>query len=182
MQYFWTGRYEETLAELRSTLELNPDSPASRLTAQIHSVLGTLEVLDDALSREARFWLALLATFGVVALLLAAAGTFALLTQAVRHRTGEIAVRRALGASANAVVGEVVKDAVALAATGLVLGLAGSWYLSRLLAAQVVGVEGMEFIPAVGVVCVFLVAAVTASWIPARWAGRVDPAEALRAE
>jgi len=142
----------------------------------------TLDALYDALAEEARFWVALLAAFGVVALMLSAAGTFALLAQAVRHRTREIAVRRALGAASQEVVMRVVADAVALTAIGLIVGLAGAWYLSRLLAAHVVGVGGMAAIPVVGVVGVFLAAAAAASWIPARWAGRVDPVEALRAE
>ncbi len=162
------GVLREAISELDGTLVIRTST--------------TLEALYDELSREARFWLALLSAFGVVAILVAAAGTFALQAQAVRHRTREIAVRRTLGATARVVLGRVVKDAVALAATGLFLGLAASWYLSRLLAAQVVGVEGMEVIPAVAVVCVFLAAAVTASWIPARWASRVDPVEALRVE
>jgi putative ABC transport system permease protein len=154
--------------------ELDPTLVVGRST--------TLEALYDALSGETRFWLALLTAFGVVALVLAAAGTFALLAQAVRHRTREIAVRRALGASTHLVLGAVLKDAMALTAIGLILGLAASWYLSRLLEARVVGVGGMEVVPVVGVTCVLLAAAAAAAWIPARWACRVDPAEALRGE
>ncbi|HUF74959.1 MAG TPA: ABC transporter permease [Longimicrobiales bacterium] len=142
----------------------------------------TLETLHAELYRETRFWLALLTSFGGVALLLAAAGTFALLTQAVRLRTREIGIRRALGASTGNVLGQVMKDAVTLTAAGLVLGLAASWYLSRLLASQVVGVEGMELGSALVVVGVLLAAAVAASWGPARWASRVVPVEALRAD
>jgi putative ABC transport system permease protein len=142
----------------------------------------TLEALHADLYRETRFWLALLTSFGAVALLLAAAGTFALLAQAVRLRTREIGIRRALGASTRDVLSRVMKDAVAITAAGLVLGLAASWYLSRLLASQVVGVEGMDADAALVVVGVLLAAAIGASWGPARWASRVVPVEALKAD
>jgi predicted lysophospholipase L1 biosynthesis ABC-type transport system permease subunit len=142
----------------------------------------TLEALYGALTSETRFWLALLTTFGATGLVLAAAGTFALLAQDAQQRTREIAVRRALGATTNQVLGRVLGDGVALTATGLILGLAASWYLARLLAAQVVGVEGLEPLPVIGVASVLLAAGIAASWLPARWVGRVDPAGVLREE
>ena len=179
---------------LRATFLVRVDpqaGPSERALREAISELDPTLVIEDSttlaalyaeLTRETRFWLALLAAFGVVALLLAATGTSALLAQAVRHRTREIAVRRALGASAGVVLAGVVKDAVKLAASGLILGLTASWYLSRLLAAHVVGVEGIEIVPVAGVVGVLLAAAAAAAWTPARWACRVDPAEALRIE
>lgn len=144
--------------------------------------LRTLDDLHRSLTAEPRFYLWLLGSFAGVALLLAATGTLGLLSQRVHQRTHELGVRRALGASAGAVVRLILKEGIGLSAVGVTLGLAGSWALTRVLMSRVPGVQGWAP-PVQGVVVLLLfLTALAAAWIPARRAGRVDPMEAVRSE
>jgi ABC-type antimicrobial peptide transport system permease subunit len=127
-----------------------------------------------------RFELLLLAVFAAVALLLAATGIYGVMSYIVSRRTNEIGIRMSLGASTTDVLRLVVKDGMALAligaATGLVIALALSRYMSTLL----YGVRATD--PVIfGVVTVSLLAvALAGTCIPARRAMRIDPVIALR--
>lgn len=168
----------------------NVDVPTSTLRQVITNLDPTLPVrtattlreLQDELFGETRFWLVLLASFASFGLVLAAAAMFGLLAQNVRQHTRDIGIRRALGASARDSSTRVIRRALEMLAVGLVLGLVASWYLARILAAQVAEVGGLEVGPIALVVGVLLGTSVAATLIPARWAGRVDPMEVLKAE
>ncbi len=147
--------------------------------------LFDVETLDVALSRTVatpRFQAILLASFGAVALALAAIGLYALISYQVQQRTSEIGVRLALGATRAEVARLVLTRASALALTGVAAGLVGAILAGRFLRAILYGISTTD--PAIySTVPLLLVAvALIATWLPARRAMGVDPAVALRWE
>jgi putative ABC transport system permease protein len=122
----------------------------------------------------------LIAIFAGVALLLAALGVYGVMAYAVNERTREIGVRVALGAGSRDVVGLVVRGALAMTSTGVVLGLVGGFVASRLLGSLLFGVTATDIPTFVVAAVVIMGVAAVASWLPARRAARVDPAVALR--
>ena len=128
----------------------------------------------------ARFSATLLAAFGAVALLLAALGTYGVISYGVSQRTKEIGVRVALGASRASVLRLIVGQGMALALAGGALGLAGALATTGVLRSMLYGVEPSDPATLVGIVVVLVASVVVASWIPARRAAGVDPSEALR--
>ncbi len=137
--------------------------------------------VDDA-KAPTRFALLLIGVFGVMALVLAAVGLYGVLAYAVRQRTAEIGVRMAFGAESGSILRMVVARGLALSGAGVVLGLGASLVLTRLIAGMLVGVAPTDPVTFAGISVLFLAVAVTACWIPARRATRVDPAMALREE
>jgi predicted permease len=131
---------------------------------------------------EPRFRAALLAGFGVVALLLAAAGIYAVMSYNVSQRRREMGVHTALGAPRGAIVRMVVRDGMRLAVAGVAIGVALALALTRLLSSVLFGVTPLD--PATFVLmAVFLVAVgLAACAIPARRASRTDPMLAMRGE
>jgi ABC-type antimicrobial peptide transport system permease subunit len=123
-----------------------------------------------------------MAVFGGSALLLAAIGIYGLMAYSVAQRTREIGVRMALGASADQVRRMVVVQGMRLAVIGVVVGLAGAFGVTRLMASFLFGVEARD--PAVFVTMPLLLTlvAVVAVWLPARRAATVNPLVALRYE
>jgi predicted permease len=120
--------------------------------------------------------------FGAAAFALAVIGIYAVLTWAVTQRSGEIGVRMALGAAATDVVRMVLRQGAKLTVFGLVVGTLGALALGRLMQSQVRDVGATDPL-VLGVALTSLaVAAVLASWLPARRASRIDPIEALRPE
>ena len=131
--------------------------------------------------RSWRLGATMFAVFGGLALLLAGIGLYSVIAYSVAQRTHEMGVRVALGARAGDVVAMIVRDAIAVAGAGLVLGI-----LAALASARWVGPMLFEISPRdpfvyATVAVVLLAVAVAASWIPAARAARVDPSVALRA-
>jgi putative ABC transport system permease protein len=144
-----------------------------------------VETLDDLLGAAVaapRFNAALLAGFACAALLLAALGIYGVLSYGVQQRTGEIGVRLALGATRGRVVRQVAGEGAWMAAAGAVLGLGGAFALAGALRTLLVGTHPQD--PAVfsAVPVLLLGVAIVSSWLPARRASRIDPADALRSE
>jgi putative ABC transport system permease protein len=121
-------------------------------------------------------------TFGAIALLLAAVGVYGVISYGVSQRTQEFGVRVALGAQGSHVFSMVLREASWLAGIGVVVGIAGAFGVTRVIASILIGVSPTDPI-SFGSVAVFLTAvALIASYVPARRATRVDPLVALRAD
>jgi putative ABC transport system permease protein len=123
-----------------------------------------------------------LTLFAALAMILAAIGIYGVLAYAVAQRTREIGIRMALGASAGSVRRLIVRQGMTPALIGVLLGLIGAWYLTRLMEKLLFGVTPSD--PATfAVVALFLgIVAFLASFVPASRATRVAPTEALRYE
>jgi predicted permease len=142
----------------------------------------TLEkLLGDSLAAR-RFAMTLLGLFAAVALVLAVVGLYSVMSYLVTQRWHEIGVRMALGARPAVVERLVVLEGLRLAGLGLLLGVGASLALRKVLASLVEGVEGSDPVTFVAVGGVLGLAALLASWLPARRAARVDPMIALRSE
>ncbi|MGO9271210.1 MAG: ABC transporter permease [Terriglobia bacterium] len=123
---------------------------------------------------------ALMGSFGVVALILAAVGIYSVMAYSVSQRTQEFAVRLALGAQRRDIMGLVVGHGLRLAVAGLVVGLPGAFALTRVMSSLVFGVVGLD-LPALGGFTLLLLAVATvASYLPAMRATNANPIEALR--
>jgi putative ABC transport system permease protein len=144
--------------------------------------IATMEQrLGDVLARP-RLSAILLASFGGLALLLAAVGIYSVVAQMVVRRTGEIGLRMALGADRGTILGLLAKRGLTLVALGVALGLGLAFGLSRLIAKVLYGVGGGSVTTYVSVVGLLVVVALAAILWPARRASRLDPLIALRQE
>ncbi|HSK18274.1 MAG TPA: ABC transporter permease [Longimicrobiales bacterium] len=139
------------------------------------------EVWRASMARE-EFILTLLTIFGVVALLLAIVGVYAVTAQAARRRTREIGIRMALGAGAGDVIMLMLGRSLAMVGTGVVIGLALSLVANRALASMLYGVSPGDPLTAAGVVLILSVGAGIACYLPVRRATAVDPVRTLRQE
>ena len=124
----------------------------------------------------------LLLLFGGLALLLAVVGIYGVVGYSVEQRTSEIGIRMALGARQASILGMVVRQAMALAIAGVVVGLIASWWASRSLASLLYSVKPADAPTYVAVSAVLIAAALGAAWLPARRASQTDPINALRHE
>jgi putative ABC transport system permease protein len=126
------------------------------------------------------FEMVLLIVFAVVALAMAAVGIYGVMSYSVSRRTHEIGIRVSLGASHGDILLLVVRQAMALAATGLIIGVAGALLLSHLMTKLLYGVLPTDPATFASVALLLMLVALVASYIPARRAMRVDPMIALR--
>jgi putative ABC transport system permease protein len=131
---------------------------------------------------EPRFRTLLLGIFAALALILAAAGIYGVMSYNVAQRTREIGIRIAMGAGRRDVLSLVLGHSLKLTLIGVAVGLAASWGLMRLLASVLYNVTPHDFFTLAGVSILLSAVALLASYIPARRAMRVDPLVALRYE
>jgi putative ABC transport system permease protein len=175
------GNPEAAVRQITSTLaRLEPDLPlvGATLPGGVETVGA---ILDQGLAYR-RLIAGLLGAFTVPALLLAALGIYGVIAYLVAQRTGEIAIRLALGSTPGDVGRLVLRDGLRLALIGVAIGLAGALALARLLRSELFGVSGLDPVTLVGASVVLVGVAAAAIWVPARRATRVSPMEALRAE
>lgn len=144
--------------------------------------VATMEALSSQSEAQRRFTLLLFAAFAVVALLLAAAGVYGVLSGTVTDRLAEIGVRSALGASRGDILAMIVRQGLGLSGLGIALGLVGAFALSRLMGTLLFGVPPTDFLTYAVVTTLLLLVALGASWAPAWRAARVNPITVLRAE
>jgi predicted permease len=142
-----------------------------------------IQTMDQAVSAsldQQRFLLFLFGIFAGVAMLLACVGIYGVLSYLTTQRIPEIGVRLALGATGGDVLRFILKDSVRLIALGAALGLAAALLAGRVLSKVVVGMRPTEPATVAAMVALLVAAALTASFLPARWASRIDPVKALR--
>jgi putative ABC transport system permease protein len=139
------------------------------------------EVVSRSVARQ-RFLALLIAVFGAVALALAVVGAYGVLSYTVAQRTHEIGVRTALGAPRNAVVGQFVREGMALSGAGIALGIAGAAAVGSVLRTLLFGVDAWDPVTYAAVVVAVALTTLIATWLPSRRAAAVDPLEALRTE
>jgi ABC-type antimicrobial peptide transport system permease subunit len=128
------------------------------------------------------FTVVLLALAGGMALVLGIVGIYGVIAYAVSQRTREIGIRTALGAQPAGVLRMFVRHGLVLAAIGGAVGLVAAAVLSRLMTTLLFGVTALDPITYAAVSVLLMMAAVLASYVPARRALSIDPVEALRAE
>ena len=139
------------------------------------------EIVGEELAGRTQV-LQLLATFAALALVLAALGTYAVLSYVVSQRTKEIGLRLAIGARPQDIVRAMLAYSTKLAATGVLLGLAAAAATTRLLTTLLFGVTPLDVRTLVGVAGLLAAVALIASYLPTRRAASLDPVAALREE
>ncbi|MFN2507502.1 MAG: ABC transporter permease [Chthoniobacterales bacterium] len=144
--------------------------------------LTPMEKLIGENLAQPQFNMMLLGIFATVAMLLAAIGIYGVIAYSVAQRTREIGIRMALGAQRTQMLGMVLRQSMTVVLIGIVLGLAAALAATRLLASLLYGVGANDVLTYVAVVLLLSVAALLASYIPARRAMKVDPMIALRYE
>jgi putative ABC transport system permease protein len=171
-----TGVAPSTLLQpIRNVMtQLDPDLPLRQLEsgdATIERANSQTGILRDMLS-----------AFAVLGLGLASLGIYGVIARTMAQRTGEFAIRFALGASARDITRIVLISGIKLASIGSALGLIGSVGLTRLLSAVNPGMHFSNPIISMAATLLLIAIALIASWLPARRAARINPIEALRAE
>jgi len=173
---------------VRSSLPLEALAPGIRqIVATMDPTLPIVrlrtmeEVFAESLSRP-RFLAQLLGLFAGLALLLAAVGTYGILSYSVSERRKEIGIHMALGATRGTVLGMVLGQGARLTVAGLVLGVAFALLLTRFLQTQLFNVKPSDPQTIAGVIAFIAVVAATACYVPASRATRVDPMVVLRDE
>jgi predicted permease len=141
-----------------------------------------LEQLFDQQIAHRRFHTQLLIIFAAGALALAAIGLYGQMSYAVAQRTHEIGVRRALGARTADILLNVIGQGMRWVFAGIGVGLCFSYVLGRFLESQLFDVRATDLTTMAAVTGLMLLVGLTASYIPARWAAKVDPAVALKRE
>jgi len=139
------------------------------------------DLLDNSVAPR-RFAAVILALFGMLALVLAAAGIYGVASYSVSRRTREIGLRMALGAQRRNVLGLVIGQGMRLTAFGIAIGVAAALALTRLLASLLYGVAAIDPATFVAVPLVLAAVGLAACYLPARRASRVDPTVALHCE
>jgi putative ABC transport system permease protein len=161
-------------AARREILAIDKDQPASDVR--------TMESwLAESIART-RFGTLLLLAFSFLALILAAAGIYGVMSYSVAQRRSEIGVRMALGAKARDVLRLVIGQGLTLVLAGVVLGLLGALALTRVISSLLFGVSATDPLTFGVIVLLLTLVSMIACYIPARRATRVDPLNALRYE
>jgi predicted permease len=150
-----------------------------------HTPLLSVEPLDQVISAslaQQRFSMILLSAFGLISLVLGAAGLYGVLSFAVARQTKEIGVRMAVGAQRGDIIRMVLRDAGKLILLGLVIGLIGALAGAHLLQSMVFGIAPRDPLTLACMCGVLLLTGLFAAWWPARRAAATEPMQALRAE
>jgi predicted permease len=167
-----------------------PELLAARLGEVVAEVVPRQAVynvrpMEDVIARTVaprRLNTLLITTFGVLAVIVAALGVYGLVSFGVAQRSREIGIRMALGASPSDVMDMVMREGLALAAIGAIVGLGGAWMLRRVIESMLYGITPADPIAYAAASLVLICTAVVATLVPAWKATRVNPAETLRAE
>ncbi len=190
-RYFVTARHPSSSANsptllIRTASETGPVIAAVRKT--IERVDARLPIMSASsieqemvpLTAQDRTTAQLAVVFGCVALTLAAIGLYGVLSYGVARRTGEIAIRIALGAQAGRVIAMILGETIGLVGVGLTLGGGLAYAASRLIDSRLYGVAPQDPLTLASATALLLLVAAGAAYLPAVRASRVEPMTALR--
>ena len=185
----YSSHYVDPQKKVILRTSLSPAAVASWMRTTVASLDPTVPVTIDSMTQrlgqleaDPRFNAALLGIFAAMGILLAAIGTYGVLAFLVVQRTREIGIRMALGAHPRDVMKLFLTQGARLAFTGLLVGVAGAFFMTRLMENLLFGVKATDPLIFTGVAIFLFVVAVVACYIPARRAMKVDPMVALRYE
>jgi predicted permease len=147
---------------------------------QVLTEVLTMEQIASATLAQQRMLMLLFAAFAGLALLLACIGVYGVLAYLTSQRVPEIGVRMALGATAGNVIKLILRQSLGMIFAGVGLGIAAALVAGRLLERYVAGVRSIEPFTFAAMVALLVIAALFASFVPARRASLVDPVKALR--
>lgn len=184
----WRQGYWQGVFAVRTTADLGSVLPILR--REVRAVDPSISVwnastMDDLLAAPLatpRLSALLVGAFGLVSLLLAAIGLYGVMTSAVREETRDIGVRLALGASPGRIRREVLTRSLSVTSGGMLAGLVCALAASRLLTGLLFEVSPADPLALLGASGLLLAVAGAAAYLPARWATKVDPVQALRAD
>ena len=144
--------------------------------------IRTVEFLVNRSTADRRFLMVLMGIFASLALVLTIIGLYGVISYLVNQRTQEIGIRMALGAQMGDILAMVLKQGMVLVLTGVALGLAAAWLLTRLMSRLLYQVSATDPLTFAAIALLLVVVALLACYIPARRATKVDPLVALRYE
>ncbi len=181
------------LKQIMTYVVRSTESPATLIREVQHAIhrvdpmqttfhAATMDEIVSNSVRSRRLEALLLSVFAVLALIVAAAGLYGLLSYTITQRTRDIAVRIALGAKQSDVVHMIVSRALVLYAIGLCAGLIGAVWCGHLLSSMLAGVRPWDPAALGTTAAALFVVVLFASWFPARRAAAINPREALRGE
>src|SRR5580692_2188104 len=168
----------------------DPRALAGQVRQQMNEIdpslpLADVRLMDDVLSRaqaRPRFLTLLLTLFSAVALAIATVGIYGVVSYSVARRTKEFGLRMVLGAQTGDVLGLVMKQGAGMIAIGVGVGLILALFFTRLMASLLFGIAPTDLATFASVTAVLFGVALTACYIPARRATKVDPIQTLRYE
>jgi putative ABC transport system permease protein len=161
-----------TAAATRIVRRIAPTSP-------IENVMTIPQYKDRSVSPR-RLNAALVSSFGILAVVIAAVGIAGVLAFSVSARTNEIGIRMSLGADAGRVQRMILKEGGVLVVVGLVLGVAGAFLAARVIQGLLFGVTPYDPMTMTAVAVVMAAIGIAACWIPALRASRIDPVITMR--
>ncbi len=189
--FYWSIRQQAYRAtELAIRTAGDPGRQVRAVAAAAHAVdtslpefnVSTVEQHVRDLDRPRRFQTWLIAIFAAIALLLAGAGLYGLMSYAVSQRTREIGIRMALGATPAKVTGLVLREGIVCACSGMALGLAGALVFGRVLSASLFGISAADPVTLSATAALLAVVTAAVCIFPVRRATGIDPVAALRQE
>jgi putative ABC transport system permease protein len=151
---------------------IDPDQPVTDVK--------TMEELVDSLSAGQKFTMFLIGTLSVAAFFLALVGIYGVIAYTVAQRTQELGIRMALGAARGDILRLVISRGIMLTLTGIAIGVAGSLALTKVMSSLLYQTSTYDPLAYIASALLFITAALLASYLPARRATKIDPADALR--
>jgi putative ABC transport system permease protein len=163
-----------TEAVRQAIWKVDPDQPMWKIR--------TVEFLMSRSTADRRFLMVLMGIFASLALVLTIIGLYGVISYLVNQRTQEIGIRMALGAQLSDIMRMVLKQGMVLVLTGVALGLAAAWLLTRLMSRLLYQVSATDPVTFAVIAVLLIMVALLACYVPARRATKVDPLVALRYE